>query len=106
MPEIEPKTVIERFRRAKERRTGWEAQWQFSCWNPNDPNRAKILEVDPENRTFASCLRIARRAVAGVLADPTDGATHYHVRGLAPPWAVGRRPSAEIGRHLFYNDVE
>jgi spore germination cell wall hydrolase CwlJ-like protein len=38
--------------------------------------------------------------------DPTGGATHYHVRGLLPAWAREREPSAEIGNHLFYNDVE
>ncbi|MCA1941149.1 MAG: cell wall hydrolase [Caenispirillum bisanense] len=51
-------------------------------------------------------MRIARRAVAGSLADPTAGATHYHARGIHPPWAWRLVPCAEIGRHLFYNDVE
>ncbi len=80
--------------------------WQFSCWNPNDPNRAKLLAVGPANRTFASCLRIAKRAVADEIPDATDGATHYHARSVSPPWARGRTPSAIIGGHLFYNDVE
>ncbi len=80
--------------------------WQFSCWNEGDPNRAVIENVDASNRNFASCLRIARRAVAGALEDPTMGATHYHARGSFPPWARGRKTSAEIGNHLFYNDVE
>jgi len=39
------------------------------------------------------------------LDDPTGGATHYHARGLMPAWARGQDPSAEIGNHLFYNDV-
>lgn len=80
--------------------------WQFSCWNQNDPNRAKIEAVDETDRVFRSCIRIARRAVAGVLDDPTSGATHYHVRGLLPPWARNVDPCAEIGAHLFYKDVE
>ncbi len=80
--------------------------WQFSCWNPSDPNRAKLEAVTPRDRAFASCLRIARRAISGVLADPTGGATHYHAKGLRPPWTRDRTPSAEIGNHLFYNDVE
>lgn len=80
--------------------------WQFSCWNEGDPNRAVIEKVDASNRNFASCLRIARRAVAGALEDPTNGATHYHAKGSFPPWARGRKTSAEIGNHLFYNDVE
>lgn len=107
--------VINRVRRARERGGYWWGgtvagvclkAFQFSCWNDKDPNRAKILAVATEDRNFAACLRIARRAVAGTLADPTDGATHYHVGGRTPLWAVGREPSAVIGGHSFYNDVE
>ena len=42
----------------------------------------------------------------GELDDPTRGATHYPTRAVNPPWARDRAASAEIGRHLFYNDVE
>lgn len=80
--------------------------WQFSCWNPADPNRAKLLAVTVADPVFATCLRVARRAVAGLLPDPTGGATHYHHDTIHPAWAEGRAPSAEIGRHLFYTDVE
>lgn len=80
--------------------------WQFSCWNADDPNRAKIEAVTPGNRMFASCLRIARRAVSQTLPDPTAGATHYHARPVNPPWSQGRGACAEIGNHLFYNNVE
>ena len=81
-------------------------KWQFSCWNANDPNRSKILRVSRENRTYQTCLRIARRAIAGTLKDLTDGATHYHANYVFPPWARGRMYCAEIGNHQFYNDVE
>ncbi len=80
--------------------------WQFSCWNLTDPNRPKLLAVTDQDAAFRSCRRIAARAVAGTLADPTGGATHYHTKAINPPWAQGRAPSAEIGQHLFYNDVE
>ncbi len=110
MTDITPKGVIERYRHAKERRGQWESHWQFSCWNEGDPNRAKIEAVgqgtDKNNRNFQSCLRIARRALAGTLKDPTGGATHYHEKSATPPWARDRKPSAEIGNHRFYNDVE
>jgi len=107
--------IINRVKRAEERGGYWWGAtvaevclrpWQFSCWNEGDPNRIKIETVDTSNRSFASCLRIARRAVARVLADPTNGATHYHGRDVNPPWARARKPSAEIGNHRFYNDVE
>lgn len=80
--------------------------WQFACWNPNDPNREKLLAVNTRDNAFNCCLRIARRAVAGTLKDPTDGATHYHARGVKPPWARLKAPCAVIGEHLFYNSIE
>lgn len=107
--------VMNRVARAMERGGWWwgssvvdvcRRPFQFSCWNAGDPNRAKVERADESDREFASCVRIARRAVSGALDDPTFGATHYHAKGAAPPWAAGREPSAVVGRHKFYNDVE
>ena len=108
--------IINRVRRARDRggRYWWGHDvesvclkpWQFSCWNQNDPNRAKIQAVDETNRNFQSCLRIARRAIAGSIKDPTMGATHYHARSVSPPWARGKQPSAKIGYHVFYNAID
>lgn len=106
MTDLTPQSVIQSYQRAKDRRRTWEAHWRFSCWNDNDPNRKKIESVEPGHRVFDVCLRIARRAVSGCLQDPTRGATHYHTRDANPPWSRGRPASAEIGRHLFYNDIE
>jgi len=79
--------------------------WQFSCWNMNDPNREQILQVTDTNKVFASCLRVARRALFGGVKDPTQGATHYHRIGLLPAWARNCIPCAEIGNHVFYKDI-
>ena len=107
--------VLNRVRRARHRGGWWWGgtvaevclkPFQFSCWNATDPNRPKILAATAADPVFAACLRIARRALAGALADPTGGATHYHAAGRTPLWAVGREPSAVIGGHIFYNDVE
>lgn len=107
--------VMNRVARAQTRENHWWGHtvsevvlcpWQFSCWNRNDPNRARILAVDAQDPNFQTCLRIARRAVAGALADPTGGATHYHAKRARPLWSVGRIPSAVIGNHKFYNDVD
>lgn len=107
--------IVNRVRRARNRSGYWwgdsiaavcRRPWQFSCWNENDPNRDKIEAVDQGNEVFACCVRIARRAVAGVLKDPTGGATHYHAGGATPPWVLDRTPCAVIGNHKFYNDVE
>lgn len=76
---------------------------QFSCWNRSDANFRKILAVDEKDVHFATALRIARRAVLGLLKDdPTHGATHYHAIGLSPHWAKGQEATAVIGKHVFY----
>lgn len=76
--------------------------YQFSCWNRNDPNFEKLLNVDDRDIHFATALRMARRALNNLLADPTMGATHYHAAAVMPSWAVQEKPCAVIGRHIFY----
>ena len=59
--------------------------WQFSCWNKNDPNLARLLELVKSNGASAGggMWAILRAVADGVLAeppewpDPTWGATHY-----------------------------
>lgn len=87
--------------------------WQFSCWNANDPNRGRLLQLNAGDTDFRiACL--AARAVADAEAtgqrgasDPTQGATHYYApdRVAAPRWALGRAPCARLGRHLFFKGV-
>lgn len=79
--------------------------WQFSCWNADDPNRAKLLSVDDADPAFRLALDIAGRALAGSLPDCTGKATHYHARHVMPGWAKGHTACAMIGRHAFYNDI-
>lgn len=76
---------------------------QFSCWNPSDPNRAKLEAVTEDDPAFRAALSTAAEALAGTLADRTHGATHYYARGSkAPKWAKAADKVAEIGRHDFY----
>ncbi len=76
--------------------------YQFSCWNRSDPNFKRLQAVTDKDLYFATCLRIARRAVIGRLEDHTCGATHYHADYVAPYWARGETPTITIGRHIFY----
>lgn len=76
--------------------------WQFSAWNNNDPNRKKMLALTKKDKIFLSALAIAQTAVEGTLADRTGGADHYHERSIKPYWARGSKPTARIGRHIFY----
>ncbi len=107
--------VLNRVKVAHEHGTYWwgnniiqvcQKPYQFSCWNRSDTNFKKLQYVGADNVYFASCLRIARRAVIGVLDDNTNGATHYHADYVSPYWARGKQPCAEIGAHLFYKLVE
>ena len=79
-----------------------QQKWQFSAWNPDDPNRAKMeyLSLDDEG------LRLAYRAVLDAMEDANIvfGADHYFApRSIAmPKWARDMELVAEIGRHRFY----
>ena len=80
--------------------------YQFSCWNRSDPSYQRLINVTDKNIHFATCLRIARRAVIGTLVDNTNGATHYHADYVSPYWAKGEKPIKTISRHIFYKLVE
>ncbi|MBI5120055.1 MAG: cell wall hydrolase [Rhodospirillales bacterium] len=54
--------------------------WQFSCWNANDPNRAKLEAVQEGNKIFDQCLRIA---------NPLSAAS-WRIRSTAPPITMSR----------------
>lgn len=79
--------------------------YQFSCWNRSDPNYKRLIAVTEKDIHFATCLRIARRAVIGRLIDHTNRATHYHADYVDPYWAKGETPLITIGRHIFYRLV-
>jgi N-acetylmuramoyl-L-alanine amidase len=84
----------------------------FDCWSDDNPSRTRMLGLKTATQggaasaaelLFTTCLRIARRAVAGLLEDPTGCATLYHDRSTLPDWTIGREPTAEIGNRLFYS---
>jgi N-acetylmuramoyl-L-alanine amidase len=89
-----------------------QRKWQFSCWNDNDPNRDKILNVKATDVHFAECIVVAKAAIAGCLVDNTKGSTHYHVSsmGFPPSWRAkgedDHEPAVIIGKHSFYNTVK
>lgn len=81
---------------------------QFSCWNANDPNRAKLLAVTMDDPQFVEAVALASQAVNGRLADTTNGADSYEHTTLGWPAAWGPNlppkniPTAVIGRQTFY----
>jgi N-acetylmuramoyl-L-alanine amidase len=80
--------------------------YQFSCWNKNDPNRAKILAVTNYDVNYFDAVNIATAAINGNLSDITNGALNYYAKGSPMPvWAENATPCAEIGNHIFFGEV-
>jgi N-acetylmuramoyl-L-alanine amidase len=78
--------------------------FQFSCWNPSDPNVEIIKHVNPENSIFKICLEVAEKLTSGLWPDITQGSDHYFSKalGFTPTWANGKAMRLCIGRHQFY----
>ena len=68
--------------------------FQFSCWNPKDPNHDLLMKDLKDDKIYQICERVAKRAIAGFLPDNTKGATHYHTKTVNPYWARCSVPSA------------
>ncbi|UFN47969.1 cell wall hydrolase [Roseomonas sp. OT10] len=81
------------------------APFHFPCWNPRHPRHTVLRAVPPADPAMAICRRIAARAIAGVLPDPTGGATHYHEETVLPGWARAEAPLAALGGLVFYRPV-
>lgn len=80
--------------------------WQFSCWNPSDPNRWRLdqsatQERDDYQRIKQLCIQVLAESYED---DPTRDSDHYCTKAVAPHtrWAQGRKPVAVIGNHQFY----
>jgi spore germination cell wall hydrolase CwlJ-like protein len=79
------------------------APYQFSCWNRNDPNYRKIMNISREDANiFDKCLETAENVLSEKWPDLTDGCDHYHERSIKPYWAVYLTPKRIFGSHYFY----
>lgn len=82
--------------------------FQFNCWNPGDPNLAKMLNVEAlppgsrEHELWMLAKRLADDILAGRSVDTTEGALFYHTTAVAPRWSRGVPPVRQIGSHLFF----
>lgn len=81
-----------------------QKKYQFSCWNPTDPNRQKILEASDSE--LAEYKKIAEDFITGKEKDFLCGSTHYHTLNIKPAWANGKKADFQIGQHLFYVGIE
>lgn len=81
-----------------------QAPYQFSCWNKNDPNRAKIEAVTDTDPIFVQAIAIATQAIAGNLPDVTSGADSYFALSMAQPptWIERATKTYQDAWHAFY----
>mgnify|MGYP002883176913 CR=1 FL=1 len=84
--------------------------YQFSCHNL-DARTTEWRNARCRNmiqmESYADAWRAAAAAYFGTEPDLTDGACHYLAARVKDDtyWAEGKTPCAEIGNHLFFNDV-
>lgn len=83
--------------------------FQFSCWNPDDPNRKVLVAIEAgaepkDAAAFADCVRAAELVFIDNMADIVQGATSYCTKAVAKQtyWAQGQTPLVSIGAHNFY----
>jgi N-acetylmuramoyl-L-alanine amidase len=105
-------------RRAQERRKSIKEvclePLQFSCWNVNDPNFTKILNLlddplveHPDEDVIHQLKWIAQGMMEEKLLDNTDRANHYLATWLwsspsRPSWAKGVKEFKVIGSQVFF----
>lgn len=90
-------------------------KFQFSCWNDNDPNRAKLLSLanslvigDIKDTILRQCLAVARNIVGNHFVDNISGNKNYMTNNLfnsnkKPSWAINAKNIKVIGNHTFFN---
>lgn len=79
-----------------------KSPYQFSCWNPGDPNLQEITKVDQKSIIFRKCCEVAQKVLSEEWPDLTDGCDHYHARSIKPYWAIYKEPKRIFGSHFFY----
>lgn len=89
---------------------------QFSCWNDDDPNKAKLLAIadqfvrnDISDKSLKQCWYIAKGVMTKNLLDNTKSAKNYMTESLfngpnKPNWAKNPKTTpTQIGNHVFFN---
>jgi spore germination cell wall hydrolase CwlJ-like protein len=84
--------------------------FQFSAWNPDDPNLPKLQKVDLNDKYFRECVRAILEAYDNPGGDPTHGSFHYmtvhrYNQGWPKSWGSKQQPVVTIGTHVFFNNV-
>lgn len=82
---------------------------QFSCWNLDDPNRARLQAVTGrQDAVFAQALAIADEVMRPGWHNPFPQDVRHYVAAnarLRTWWARDQTPYAVIGRHEFFRGI-
>ncbi|WP_316978373.1 portal protein [Shumkonia mesophila] len=98
MSEIDPKALIERFRRAKDRRAVWEAHWQ-ECYDFALPQRGGGLM-----QTMTPGAKRTDKLFDGTAPDAVDQLAASLLAQLTPPWA--RWFGFDVGKDVAPEDQD
>lgn len=81
---------------------------QFACFNPTDQNLKYVQDpslnfgIALEKAAWYECYEIAKKVIAGEIADNTLHADSFHSTAINPDWATQDKFTVQIGNHLFY----
>lgn len=79
--------------------------WQFSCWNVNDPQSQRLLKDLESTALYESIEDLCIQVLAEPkYMDPTGNSDHYLTTAImhSTSWSKGRVPERIIGNHAFY----
>jgi spore germination cell wall hydrolase CwlJ-like protein len=83
---------------------------QFSCWNRNDPNKARMEKLpemnenNPDWIAFMKADKLASEILAGIDPDNTGGATFYVASYMVPYWRDDMLIVGEMFGHIFFKE--
>jgi N-acetylmuramoyl-L-alanine amidase len=76
--------------------------WQFSCWNPSDPNRHKILNLTTKDKKYQAIQKVCIDLLNN--SENSEGVTTFYCRATAKPvWRGNLDSIKSVGKYLFFN---
>jgi N-acetylmuramoyl-L-alanine amidase len=75
-------------------------KWQFSCWNPNDPQKGKLGSL--LNLPQAKYAKMLAKNIMNLDRSYVGYANHYHTHRVKPYWSKGKTPVKVLGNHRFF----
>ena len=77
--------------------------YQFSAWNKGEGGNSLVNKYGPDSEEYQRAARLYDLVSAGVIPDPTGGATHYYAHNTidAPDWWGNLSAGPVIGGHSF-----